>query len=357
MKKVLVLILSVLMVSMLVVTTVSAGSKKLLDCRELEEYGQQHYYLGAPISVRPDVEDATVSENEYSLSYEFKKGDKTVFIENGTDVCNEWARVYVAYDEQNIYLAMQTKDTDYVKGKDGVSFNLNFKDRGHPYETITRMCFDLYQHKEAEEDDISTFTTRCRFLLKNEKGEWENLPSVEGMEYITDISGKYDEKTQVFTVELEMYLKPVLRFWNNELDLKDIRLSMIPFVWMYGSPEGSSTEPVNQGIMWNYLPLKDQTLKSKFLSQYSYSPPWLANIVHFCEDPKYTTQSPVTTASTTVADITTAAVTTEPSVTSIEAQTTDATQKTSGCGATLALSAIPMMALTFVCVIKRKNDE
>ena len=222
MKKVLVLILSVLMVSMLVVTTVSAGSKKLLDCRELEEYGQQHYYLGAPISVRPDVEDATVSENEYSLSYEFKKGDKTVFIENGTDVCNEWARVYVAYDEQNIYLAMQTKDTDYVKGKDGVSFNLNFKDRGHPYETITRMCFDLYQHKEAEEDDISTFTTRCRFLLKNEKGEWENLPTVEGMEYITDISGKYDEKTQVFTVELEMYLKPVLRFWNNELDLKDL---------------------------------------------------------------------------------------------------------------------------------------
>jgi hypothetical protein len=218
------------------------------------------------------------------------------------------------------------------------------------------MCFDLYQHEEAEEDDISTFVTRCRYLVKNEKGEWVTIPTVEGMEYITDISGQYYEDTQTYTFELEMYLKPILRFWENENEVNDLRMYLFPLIWMQGESAEGSGEMVRQGLMWNYYPIKAGKLKNALLADYSYSPPWLPSIVHFCEDPKYTVPEETTVAATTVADVTTTEATEATS--EVVATTTAASNTTKGCGATvIGLSFVPVLSATIACIKAKKKDD
>ena len=353
MKKLLALIIALMLLCSLFISTVYAATKDKLDIRELEEYGQPHYYLGAPIETPPNVEDATVSENEYSMSYEFKMGDDNVVIESGIGYYdNGSARIYMAYDEQNVYFAVEVEDKNYIKGSDGVSFNISFRDSGIGYDAITRMCFDIYQHAEAEEDDISTFVTRCRYLVKNEKGEWVTIPTVEGMEYITDISGQYNEDTQTYTFELEMYLKPILRFWENENEVNDLRMYLFPLIWMQGESAEGSGEIVRQGLMWNYYPIKAGKLKNALLADYSYSPPWLPSIVHFCENPKYTTPEETMVAITTVADTTTEQTT--PFVTDEPNAPNDMAK---GCGVTVLGASIAPFALAAIISVKAKKKD
>ncbi len=363
MKKILALFLGVLFLTMFTVTAVAADTNKKIDCRELEEYGQKHYYLGDIPEKVPNVEDAKIDEGEYAVSYEFKEGADNAFIDSrdpgASIIDNEWARVHISYDEKNLYLAMETKDKNYIKGKDGVSFNISFKDRGTGYDAITRMCFDIYQHPEAVEDDISTFNTKCRFLIKNDAGEWDNPPTVEGLEYITDISGRYDESTQVFCVELEIYLPYMLEFWENELPLEDVRMCIMPFVWMYGESSKGAGDEIRQGIMWNYLYTSNITaVKEAFLADYSYAPPFVPNIVYFCAEGK-------TSQSTTTAEVTTApvteAVTTSATETTTESQTTsEVTDSTNngGCASSVASPIIALIGLisASTAIKKRKNN-
>ena len=367
MKRIVLILLCILMIASACVVGASAGRERI-DIRELEEYGQLHYYLGAPAKVRPNVEDASVKENEYAVTYEFKPDDKYAFIEWPTDspkYCdNEWARVHISYDENNLYLAMETKDKNYVQGSDGVSFNISFRNSGIGYDAISRMCFDLFQHPEAVEEDISTFNAKCRYLIKNEKGEWDNPPSVDGLEYITDISGKYDKTTEVFTVELEIYLDLLLEFWDNKLPLSEVRMLIYPFVWMHGESAPGAGDEVRQGLMWNYLKVSKSELPelvTKLYEDYNYQPPWLPHIVHFCEDPAFTTTPPATTEPQVTTQklepipftsanpvVTTTNVTTAPATTAEE-------QK--GCGSTLSVSMLPIAFITVGCLVAKKKKD
>lgn len=363
MKRVLFIMICISLISALAVTTVFADSERI-DIRDLEEYGQPHYYLGAPAKVRPDVEDACVKENEYAVSYEFKPGEQSAFEwpkDSPKYYDNEWVKVHMSYDEMNLYLAIETKDKNYIKGSDGFSFNITFRDRGIGYDAISRMCFDIFQHPEAEADDISTFNTRCRFLIKNEKGEWENPPQADGLEYITDISGKYDESTQVFTVELEMYLKQLLRFWENDQPLEEVRMGIYPLIWMYGESTKGAGDTVQQGLLWNYYKVSNnQKLAAQFQKDYNYTPPWVPNIVHFCEDPAFTTTPPSTTEpNTTTGKLENPFTTERPfntmPIATTTPETTVADQK--GCGATLSVALIPLALAGVICLISKRKED
>ena len=362
MKRLLAFVLAFLFIIALTLSVAAANEEEKIDCRELEEYGQMHYYLGGIPENAPNVEDAKVSEGEYVLSYEFKEGDKYAFIdsrdEGASIIDNEWVRVHMSYGEKALYLAVETKDKNYIKGKDGVSFNISFKDRGTGYDAITRMCFDLYQHPDAVEDDISTFNTKCRFLIKNDAGEWDSPPTVEGMEYITDISGRYDETTQVFTVELEMYLPFILEFWENELPLEQLRMSIMPFVWMYGESSKGAGDEIRQGIMWNYLHTsKAPGLKEAFIADGYYAPPFVPNIVHFCNEDG----SVDSTAEMTTAELTTAVVTTQVTESTTVSQTTIVTSETmaneNGCSSMVTVSEIALLgaAVAMLAVNKKRR--
>jgi hypothetical protein len=365
MKKFLLVLLCITIVSALAITSVNADDKRI-DMRELEEYGQQHYYLGAPASVAPNVEDAKVSENEYQVSYEFKIGDAYTTMEWDKAASGysetEWSKVYMSYDNTNLYLAMEVKDGNYIKGSDGIAYNISFRDRGIGHDAISRMCFDIWQHQDSVEEDISTFKCTCRYLIKNAAGEWENPPAVDGLTYITDISGRYDESTQVFTVELEIYLKQMLDFWNNDLPLEDVRMCLYPFVRMYGESQKGAGDVINQGIIWNYLKVDSTSeLASEFKKDYNYAPPWIPNIVHFCEDPALTTtapatsQTPTTTTNSASEPLTSAppVVTTDNATTAIE--TTVADQK--GCGAAISAAVIPLALAGIACLVTKKKKD
>ena len=59
MKKLLAIALCLIMVAAVAVSTISANDTKLIDMRELEEYGQLHFYLDKiEPSKKPTVTDA-----------------------------------------------------------------------------------------------------------------------------------------------------------------------------------------------------------------------------------------------------------------------------------------------------------
>ena len=348
----------------------SADTKKVIDYRELGEYGQPHYYLGEPVeqSCKPNSKDAHVADGEYAVSYEYKKGDKCVVISDADAKAkildNEWVRVYLSYDEKNLYTAIETKDKNYIKGKDGVAFNLGFRDEGSTVAAISRYCFDIQMHEEAEEGDTTTLKARCRYFMKKDNGEWENDPATDGMLYINDISLAHDDQTDITTVEVAFDLYYLMKEVGNELPLNEVRIYFIPFVYMYGESNIGAGDVVCQGILWNYLHSSNiSNLKPQFLTDYpgiTYWPSFVPNIVHFCSDPKFTTTASTTVTTTvTTAEITEIKTTTqEPTQGVIESTSTNAdATNDGGCSGELAISVLPLVGALCVAFVKYSKKE
>ena len=359
MKRVIAFLLSLIMLMMLTVVAISADNAKKIDMRELEEYGQLHFYLGDPVDKEnaPNVSNATVSDGEYTVSYEYKHGDKHAIWSDkpstSTFMDNEWVRFYLSYDEDKLYAAIETKDPNYIKGKDGMAFNLGFRDKGRPLDAISRYCFDMYAHASAENDDITTLTAKCRFFSKKDNGEWDNPPATDGMMYISRASMRHDDKSDVTTVEVAFDICFLAKEMGNELDLKDMRIYFFPFVYMHGESVKGKGDLASQGILWCYLPSSNiDSLKSQFAKDYPQSTYWssiVPNIVHFCDDPA-TTDSVVTTTEQS-ANVTT----TDNNVITEQISTTNASQVTSldtkGCSGSVMSAPvviIPMLAIGFV---------
>ena len=72
MKKTLALVLCLVMIAAIAVSAVSADEVKKIDARELQQYGQIHYYLPpVPVTDIPDVTDGVIGEDEYFYSFDF----------------------------------------------------------------------------------------------------------------------------------------------------------------------------------------------------------------------------------------------------------------------------------------------
>ena len=81
----------------------------------LEDYGQKHFYVGDSIDI-PPVCDGVVREKEYNYALdpiliddvEDFFDDRFFFIDGHDD--SEYVNIFVSYDDDNIYLAMEIKD-------------------------------------------------------------------------------------------------------------------------------------------------------------------------------------------------------------------------------------------------------
>ena len=364
MKRIIAFLLCFVILMTLTVALASAAEAKKIDVRELEEYGQLHFYLGEPVTEdkAPVVFDATVNDGEYAASYEYKYGDKHAIWSDkpstATFMDNEWVRFYLSYDEDKLYVAIETKDPNYIKGKDGMAFNLGFRDSGRPLDAVTRFCFDMYGHAGAEDDDITTLTTKCRYFIKKDNGDWENPSPSDGMMYISGASIRHDDNSDITTIEVAFDIYFLAKEMGNDLDLKDIRMYFFPFVYMYGESVEGKGDVTSQGILWCYLHGDEiLSLKSQFAKDYPQSTYWanvVPSIVHFCSEPS-TTEPDVTTAVATTEPNTTTPMVTDISVTA--SQQSEVTQEAKGCSADVMISAMAIVPMISIAFLNKKKGE
>ena len=374
MKKALALILCLIMVAAVAVSTISADEGKLIDNRDVREYGPQvHMYLGdEPLTgTRIPTVDGVVAEGEYTANFQFTKADTanhTAKYDAGKSVDgyidNEWVKAYVAYGEDTLYLALVTKDVNYVVTKDGFGFNVNMKDGGSTTDAISRLCFDVKQNEDGSPK------VACRYFHKQTDGSWNNPASDDGSKFIENLKVAYNETDKTFTAELALSISAQLEHWGNDNDMHDVPISWVPFTYMYGPSVAGGDDEVSQGNLWGYYTGADNTnIKLNFTLDYPeityWHGGWFPAMIHLCEEPEPTTAAPTTTgAPTTPAPTTTKAPTAAKTTTAAPAAdaTTAApaaatTAAKGGCGSTVALSALALVPMLGAAVVFGKKRE
>ena len=369
MKKALALILCLIMVAAVAVSTISADEVALIDHRDVTAYGpQRQIYLGdEPVSgTKVPTIDAKVEEGEYTADWQFTKDDvanhtavwDSIKSQNYMD--NEYVKAYVSYGEDTLYIALVTKDPVYKVTKDGFGINLNLKDGGATTDAISRLCFDIKQNADE------TTKIACRYFHKQTDGSWNNPSADDGSKFVKEVKIGYDATTSLLTTEIALSISAQLDHWGNENEIKDARLSIVPFTYMYGPSVAGGDDEVSQGNLWSYYTGADNAeIKMNFTLDYpeiSYWVGWFANIVHFCDKPAETTPAPTTTAEpTTPAPTTTKAATTKAATTVANAEATTAAttaaEAKKGCGSTVALSALALVPMLGAAVVFGKKRE
>ena len=377
MKKLLAIALCLIMVAAVAVSTISADDTKLIDMRELEQYGQLHFYLDKiEPSKKPTVTDATVSEGEYSTVYEYSpKSDSKIVAMSDSKTGNytdtEWVKLYMSNDGEYLYVAVETKDKVFSV-KDEIYINIGGRDGGRTIEGVTRCRYDFYGDTSngiLVNDDVKT---RANPGWKNDDGSWGTPNPVTFNDHVGDRSLGYNQTTQVATLEVAFKIQPILDYWNNTNDIEDARLYLFLIHLMRGdSGEGKNDGPTNeQGYLWFYFnALSDPNIKMNFILDYpecSYWMDWEPYIVHFCEKPAETTVAPTTTAEPTTAAPTTTKAATTKTVTAVAATTvadattvaaTTAAEATKGCGSTVALTTLALVPMLGAAVVFGKKKE
>lgn len=379
MKKTLALILCLIMVAAIAVSAISADETKLIDGRELEQYGQIHYYLGAPVeeAKKPNVADGKVTEGEYLVSRWF---DTTVPTDakataSETNGYNETqgATIHISYDENKLYLAAEVVDTNYFGDKDYVMFQVGGRDGGRTVDAVSRLNFTV--RGDASEGMLSGANAKSGFgeFDKNDDGSWKAKSGKGFDDFVAteDKSISYDKNTNILTCEVAINLEAFLEFWGNDQELENLRLYIFLVLNCYGdSSEGANDGPKYQGYIWHYMDSGlDPNLKMNFVLDYpesSYFMEFFPHIIHFCEEPEPTTPAPTTTAAPTTPapttkpviapKATTTANVTDEATTNAPAATTAENAK-KGCGATVALSALALLPMLGAAVVLEKKKD
>ncbi len=230
----------------------------------LEDYGQKHFYVGDSIAV-PPVCDGVVREGEYNYAFdpiiiddiEEFFDDRFFFIDGHDD--SEYVNIYVSYDDNNIYLAMEIKD-HYPHVDEKSSFDLGC---GPEMEKFirSRMCLDdgngnsyviardgsntditdvgYFSGYRATYDDENDLLTYEIAYDREELGKYFGMNSYDKL-YFRAIAAMYDEDGKVGEAWLS--------FQNSELmSYYVIQLYRYPHVLHLGSApetEPIETEPV-----------------------------------------------------------------------------------------------------------------
>ena len=372
MKKTLALILCLIMVAAVAVSAISADETKLIDARELQQWGQIHYYLPAVAANKVPVMDGVIGADEYYYSFDFllDGSNQQAYLNEGNKANGfsntEWAKCYMSFDGENFYMAMQTKDNYYVIDKDMFYINLGFADGGTSRHAVERLRFDI-------EEDATTGETKLGMsqFFKNADGSWE---ASRGLTYdmFMDATVSYDETTQIFLFEGVFNVPAMMEQWpDNQNAIEDVRMYFNPMLRMQGgSAAGATDGPIEQGYVWHYMGIVPAEVKMNFTLDYPEESYWggmFPNIVHFCEKPAETTAAPTTTAEpTTAAPTTTAAATTKAATTvaattvadaTAAATTAAATDAAKGCKSTVALSALALVPMLGAAVVFGKKRE
>ena len=199
MKKTLALILCLIMVAAVAVSAISADETKLIDARELQQWGQIHYYLPEVAANKVPVVDGTIGEDEYYHSFDFAldgSNPQAYLIESNSNkdgfTNTEWIKCYMSFDGEKFYMAMQTKDNYYVIDKDMFYINLGFADGGTSRDAVERLRFDI-----EENADGSGLKLGMSQFFKNADGSWiyaQGVADQTGLEQGTFVYGPGDIK-------------------------------------------------------------------------------------------------------------------------------------------------------------------
>ena len=369
MKKIFAIVLCLAMLAAVVVTTVSADEAKLIDARELQQWGQIHYYLPEVAANKVPAVDGTIGDDEYYYSFDFllDGSNQSAYLnENnqaGGFTNTEWAKAYMSFDGEKFYMAMQTKDTYYVIDKDMFYINLGFADGPTSRDAVERIRFDL-------EEDATTGEPKFGIseFFKNQDGSWEANRGLKFEDFVTDATISYDESTQIFLFEAAWDIQAMMDQWENENAIEDAVMYFNPMIRMQGgSAAGATDGPIEQGYVWHYMGVVPSEVKMNFTLDYPEESYWggmFPNIVHFCEEPEPTTPAPTTTAEpTTPAPTTTKAPTAAKTTTAAAGDATTAapaaatTATKGGCGSTVALSALALVPMLGAAVVFGKKRE
>ena len=376
MKKALAIVLCLIMVAAVAVSTISADETKRIDGRELQEYGQLHYYLGDPVGVTntPNVTDGKVGEGEYVLSHWFGVDSPNTEVtltdsETGGFIQTEGATIYMAYDNEKLYLAAEVLDHAYYPDKDYVMFQIGGRNGGKTVDGVSRLTFTI--RGDASNGTVSGDDVKTSFgeADKNDDGSWKAKTGVVFDDFVAaeDKSISYNAQTEILTCEVAINLEDFLNYWGNDQELEDVRLYFFVVLKCRGdSAEGADDGPLEQGYIWHYMNSQlDTNLKLNFVLDYpetSYFMEFFPHILHFCDEPEPTTPAPTTTPEPTTTPTpttvppaavktTTAASTTETPAVS----TTVAEEK--GCGGTVALAALAIVPMIGTAVVIGKRKE
>ena len=379
MKKVLALALCLLMVAALAVSTISADEVKKIDGRELEQYGQLHFYLDAiSPSAKPNATDGKVTEGEYATMYEYSPKSDSLIVAHTDSKTNyytdtEWVKLYMSNDGENLYLAFEVKDKAYYPDKDYFMINIGARDAGRCLDGVSRIRYDIRGDASQGVLVNENVTINKGHFWKNDDGSWMSpAPQFEIEDHIDERSLHWDETRGILTLEVVYNIQAILDYWQNEQAIEDARLYFFPIVQMRGdSAEGAADGPLDQGYLWFYFnKAADANIKMNYVLDYpetSYWMDWEGHIIHFCERPAETTAAPTTTAALTPAESTTAAPTTKAATTKAattvaattvaDAAATTAAEAAKGCKSTVALSALALVPMLGAAVVFGKKRE
>ena len=306
--------------------------------------------------------------------YEYSVNSDPLIVERtdsttGAYTDTEWVKLYMSNDGENFYVAFEVKDKAYYGGKDHFMINIGGRDAGRPLDGVSRLRYDFKGDASnglLVGEEVAVGNSK---FWKNEDGSWMSpSPSFEFNDHVGDRSMSWDEANGILTLEVVFHIQPILDYWLNEQEIEDARLFFFPIVQMHGdSAEGMADGPLAQGNLWFYFNKNaDSSIKMNFVLDYpetSYWMNWEGHIIHFCKEPDPTTAPPTTTAAPTsapakttkaptAAKTTTAAVdatTAAPAATTAEAK--------SGCGSTVALSALALVPMLGAAVVFGKKRE
>lgn len=379
MKKLLAIALCLVMVAAVAVSAVSANASGVIDGRELQAYGQVHYYLGAPVEAAktPNVADGKVTEGEYSVSRWFDASVPTDAKKTHSETNNyyetEGATLHIAYDEEKLYLACEVLDTKYYGNKDSVMFQIGGRDGGRTVDAVSRLNFTIGGDASGKTLTGAEVKGGYGEFDKNDDGSWKAKSGKKFDDFVAteDKSISYNEETNILTCEVAINLESFLEFWGNEQELEDLRLYIFIVLNCYGdSAEGADDGPLYQGYIWHYLDSNlDNKLRMNFTLSYpeiSYWMEFFPHVIHFCEEPEETTTPPTSATTTTVTkkvtmppvpSTTTEAPTEAPTDAPKTDTTTKAAEKEKGCGSTVALSALAIVPMLGAAVVFGKKKE
>jgi len=319
MKKIISVALCAVMLLGIMVTAVFAEVPD--EAWKLSEYGQKSIYLGTEVDVAPVV-DGKVNEGEYAV--EFKDmlladddaSDSFFVVDAPSDI--DKFSVYLSYDFDFIYLAVETHDTNLATG-DGLIVSLGLNDN------IDEAIAFRARHN-IPDDPITAPPMNLWFFGKDLAVEPdESAGPAEAYEYISRCGG-YDEATQTATYEFAF-----TRTALEGLEDGDI-IDRLYFRLNIQATDGS--------IVYGF---KNDEVAGKYHSWLSRFP----HVIYLTEEPETPeTEAPVTEAPETGAPATDAPET--------EAPTTDAPNETetpaeSGCGSSVATMGVALVAVLGTC--------
>lgn len=333
MKKILTCILCIAIAIPLFSFLAIAGD--LNDPWALEDYGQIHYYIPEAAAI-PPVADGVITEGEYALALdpmlvddiEEYFDDRYFFIDAHDDT--EYLKLYFAYDENNIYVALELKD-HYL----------------HPDEEA---YVDMGCGPEMEK------MIRAR-MLPNSEGDAPYYVTRDGSNtdiedlYFTGYNAGYDDENDILIYEIA-YSREELGKYFGVSDYDKVHIRVIPVMF---------NEEGYQGEVW--FGFRNSDIESHYMTWFYRYP----HVLHLGPAPVEETETetepePAVTepVDTTPAD--TEPVETEPQKVTENEVTEPAEEiptigaiEEKGCGASIIATSLAIVMSLGICVIFTKK--